>query len=148
LQRYAVRIAAQQITINEDLRQIRETLSLASGPTAARDSVSALQDLLTAQNTFLGVWVFYEAQRRNLDQDLGTIRVDSDNIWVDPGPITSEAYGFQPATDIIITQEGSMDWGQPTDSQEMVPPVIMDSTAIPNNAKPGVMARVTQPLKF
>jgi hypothetical protein len=148
LQRYAVRIAAQQITINEDLRQIRETLSLASGPTAARDSVSALQDLLTAQNTFLGVWVFYEAQRRNLDQDLGTIRVDSDNIWVDPGPITSEAYGFQPATDIIIPQEGSMDWGQPTDSQEMVPPVIMDSTAIPNNAKPGVMARVTQPLKF
>ena len=149
LQRYAVRIAAQQITINEDLRQIRETLSLASGPTAARDSVSALQDLLTAQNTFLGVWVFYEAQRRNLDQDLGTIRVDSDNIWVDPGPITSEAYGFQPTTDMIMPQEGSMEWGQPTDSQEIVPPVIMDSTtAIPNNAKPGVMARVSQPLNF
>jgi hypothetical protein len=148
LQRYAVRIAAQQITINEDLRQIRETLSLASGPTAARDSVSALQDLLTAQNTFLGVWVFYEAQRRNLDQDLGTIRVDSDNIWCDPGPITSEAYGFQPTADIIIPEDGSMDWGQPTDSQEMVPPVIMDSTSIPNNAEPGGMARVTQPLKF
>ncbi|MFZ4386457.1 MAG: hypothetical protein ACOYOM_16115, partial [Chloroflexota bacterium] len=54
LQRYAVRIAAQQITINEDLRQIRESLNQASGPTAARDSVSALQDLLNAQNTFLG----------------------------------------------------------------------------------------------
>ena len=94
LQRYAVRIAAQQITINEDLRQIRESLNQASGPTAARDSISALQDLLNAQNTFLGVWVFYEAQRRNLDQDLGTIRVDAENIWVDPGPITSEIYGF------------------------------------------------------
>lgn len=94
LQRYAVRIAAQQITINEDLRQIRETLNLDAGPTAARDSVSALQDLLNAQNTFLGVWVFYEAQRRNLDQDLGTIRVDPDNIWVDPGMITSQAFGF------------------------------------------------------
>ncbi|MFM8571040.1 MAG: hypothetical protein ACKOAU_05530 [Pirellula sp.] len=94
LQRYAVRIAAQQITINEDLRQIRESLNQASGPTAARDSISALQDLLNAQNTFLGVWVFYEAQRRNLDQDLGTIRVDADNIWVDPGPMTSEIYGF------------------------------------------------------
>jgi hypothetical protein len=89
-----VRIAAQQITINEDLRQIRESLNQASGPTAARDSISALQDLLNAQNTFLGVWVFYEAQRRNLDQDLGTIRVDAENIWVDPGPITSEIYGF------------------------------------------------------
>lgn len=94
LQRYAVRIAAQQITINEDLRQIRESLNQASGPTAARDSISALQDLLNAQNTFLGVWVFYEAQRRNLDQDLGTIRVDAENIWIDPGPITSDIYGF------------------------------------------------------
>jgi hypothetical protein len=93
LQRYAVRIAAQQITINEDLRQIRESLSVAS-PTAARDSVDALRDLLNAQNTFLGVWVFYEAQRRTLDQDLGTIRVDEDNIWIDPGPITSETMGF------------------------------------------------------
>ena len=96
LQRYAVRIAAQQIMINEDLRQIRESLNQASGPTAARDSVSALQDLLSAQNTFLGVWVFYEAQRRNLDQDLGTIRVNADNIWIDPGQITSAAYGFAP----------------------------------------------------
>ncbi len=96
LQRYAVRIAAQQITINEDLRQIRESLNQVSGPTAARDSVSALSDLLNAQNNFLNVWVAYEAQRRNLDQDLGTIQVDPDNIWVDPGPITSEAYGFSP----------------------------------------------------
>ena len=110
--------------------------------------MSALQDLLTAQNTFLVVWVFYEAQRRNLDQDLGTIRVDSDNIWVDPGPITSEAYGFQPTTDMIMSQEVPLEWGQPTDSQEMVPPVIMDSSSIPDNTTPGVMARVTQPLKF
>jgi hypothetical protein len=94
LQRYAVRIAAQQITINEDLRLIRESQNQASGPTAARDSVSALSDLLTAQNNFLNVWVLYEAQRRNLDQDLGTIRVDSENLWIDPGPITSEVYGF------------------------------------------------------
>jgi hypothetical protein len=88
LQRYAVRIAAQQITINEDLRQVRESLSLTS-PTAARDSTDALRDLLNSQNTFLGVWVFYEAQRRTLDHDLGTICVDNDNIWCDPGPITT-----------------------------------------------------------
>ncbi len=105
LQRYAVRIAAQQITINEDLRQIRESLSVAS-PTAARDSVDALRDLLNAQNTFLGVWVFYEAQRRTLDQDLGTIRVDEDNIWIDPGPITSETLGF-------FSQSGMADPVQP-----------------------------------
>ncbi len=92
LQRYAVRIAAQQILINEDIRQVNESLNQASGPTAARDQVSALQDLLNSQNTFLGVWVFYEALRRNLDQDLGTIQLDSEGLWVDPGPITGNRF--------------------------------------------------------
>ncbi len=142
LQRYAVRIAAQQITINEDLRQIRESLSLASGPTAARDSVSALQDLLNAQNTFLGVWVFYEAQRRNLDQDLGTIRVDENNIWVDPGSITSEAYGFGREN---IPGESQMLWNEGSQLQEFAPPVMMDTTAIPDPAKPGFMAKAVTP---
>jgi hypothetical protein len=93
VQRYAVRIAAQQITLNEDLRAIRENLGGAAGPTAARDSVSALQDLLNAQNNFLGVWVFYEVLRRNLDQDLGTIRVDGEGLWIDPGPISRDMLG-------------------------------------------------------
>lgn len=140
LQRYAVRIAAQQITINEDLRQIRESLSLASGPTAARDSVSALQDLLNAQNTFLGVWVFYEAQRRNLDQDLGTIRVDENNIWVDPGSITSQGFGFCGSSAV-----NAMPWNDGMQPMDVAPPVMMDTTAIPNPANPGIMAKATTP---
>ena len=152
LQRYAVRIAAQQITINEDLRQIRETLSLSSGPTAARDSVSALQDLLTAQNTFQGVWVFYEAQRRNLDQELGTIRVDADNIWVDPGAITSEAYGFGAANSGGLQQggmeNGQMMWCEPTGTLEAVPPVMFDTNSLPSPANPEVPAREAIPLQF
>lgn len=93
LQRYAVRGAALQISINEDLRQIRETLSQTSGPTAARDAVGALTDLVTAQNLFLGVWVNYEALRRNLDLDLGTMQVDAEGLWVDPGPIRTDTVG-------------------------------------------------------
>lgn len=140
LQRYAVRIAAQQIIINEDLRLIRENLSLASGPTAARDSVSALQDLLNAQNTFLGVWVFYEAQRRNLDQDLGTIRVDSENIWVDPGPITSQMFGFpQAAPEAILQQETqtSRPWG----GSEILP-VSANTSTLPGAQSLGVSPAV------
>ena len=126
LQRYAVRIAAQQITINEDLRQISETLSLTSSPTSARDTLSAYNDLLTTQNTFLGVWVFYEAQRRNLDQDLGTIRVDAENIWVDPGAITSQAYGFSGQNDENMQPggEGQILWGNPADVMNAAPPVM------------------------
>lgn len=96
LQRYAVRMAASQITLTEDIRQIREALSQASGPTAARDSVSALSDLLNAQNTFQGVWVFYELLRRNLDMDLGTMQLDAGGMWMDPGTITMESF-YQPA---------------------------------------------------
>ncbi len=144
LQRYAVRIAAQQIIINEDLRQIRESLSLASGPTAARDSVSALADLLQAQNTFLGVWVFYEAQRRNLDQDLGTIRVDENNIWVDPGPITSEAYGFSGGAR-HESMDSQMLWDGGAQPLELAPPVIMDSTSVPNPSRPGIIAKAVTP---
>ncbi|MCC6510409.1 MAG: hypothetical protein IT423_15005, partial [Pirellulaceae bacterium] len=85
--------AALQISINEDLRQIRETLNQASGPTAARDTVSALSDLVNAQNLFVGVWVNYEALRRNLDLDLGTMQIDSEGLWIDPGPIRSDTVG-------------------------------------------------------
>ncbi|MEQ1827665.1 MAG: hypothetical protein ABL921_17025, partial [Pirellula sp.] len=146
LQRFGVRIAAQQITINEDLRQIQESLSLASGPTAARDSISALNDLLTAQNQFLGVWVFYEAQRRNLDQDLGTIRVDADNIWCDPGDITSGAYGLGGGSMAPqdFTEDGQVFYTDPNESLEMAPPVIMDTSSIPSPIVPGVVARAVQ----
>ena len=117
LQRYAVRVAADQILVNEDLRQIRETLSQASGPTAARDSVSALNDLLSAQNTFLNVWVFYESQRRNLDQDLGTIQVDAEGIWCDPGSMTSERY----LTDgqVLFSNEGQQPSPTPFDLEPL-----------------------------
>ncbi|MDX1926602.1 MAG: hypothetical protein SFV81_08790 [Pirellulaceae bacterium] len=95
LQRYAVRNAAQQVSINEDIRQINETLGQAAGPTAARDTVSALGDLLNSQNLLIGVWVNYEALRRNLDLDLETMQIDSEGLWIDPGPIRADTVGGQ-----------------------------------------------------
>jgi hypothetical protein len=61
--------------------------------TAARDLVSALTDLLNAQNDFLSVWVNYEVQRRVLDWNLGTMQLDHDGLWIDPGVLGSET-GF------------------------------------------------------
>jgi len=62
-----------------------------SNNTAARDLVSALNDLLDAQNDFLSVWVNYEVQRRSLDLDLGTMQLRADGVWADPGAITAES---------------------------------------------------------
>jgi len=63
------------------------------GVTAARDAVSALTDLLNAQNDFLSVWVSYEVLRRAIDRDLGTMQLDFEGYWIDPGPINAET-GF------------------------------------------------------
>ncbi len=93
IQRYAVQTAAEQISINEDLRQINETLGQVSGPTAARDAVTALNALLATQSQLIGIYVNYEALRRNLDLDLGTMQVDAEGLWVDPGPIRADTLG-------------------------------------------------------
>ena len=61
------------------------------GNTTARDLVSALSDLLTAQNDFLSVWASQEVLRRSLDLDLGTMQLDPRGLWVDPGPIRDAA---------------------------------------------------------
>ena len=61
--------------------------------TAAHNLVSALTDLLNAQNDFLSVWVNYEVQRRVLDWNLGTMQFDHDGLWIDPGEFSSET-GF------------------------------------------------------
>ncbi|MCL4204348.1 MAG: TolC family protein [Pirellulaceae bacterium] len=90
IRREAVRAADLQIELNEDIRKLQEASRAPSGPTAARDAVSALSDLLQAQNDFLSVWVTYELLRRTLDLDLGTMQLDSEGMWIDPGPIGPE----------------------------------------------------------
>jgi len=90
IRREAVWAAAVQIELNQEIRNLGQASSQASGPTATRDAVSALSDLLTAQNDFLSIWVTYEVLRRTLDFNLGTMQVDGTGMWVDPGPLNPE----------------------------------------------------------
>jgi hypothetical protein len=92
IQRFAVQTAAQQIGVNEDVRQINETLGIVS-PTAARDAITALNDLLVTQSELIGIFVNYEALRRLLDLNLGTMELDPEGIWIDPGPIRADVLG-------------------------------------------------------
>jgi hypothetical protein len=59
------------------------------GATTARDLVNALNDLLEASNSFLSVWIGYEAMRMRLTYDLGTMRLSENGLWEDPGPVLS-----------------------------------------------------------
>jgi outer membrane protein TolC len=60
------------------------------GATTARDLVNALNDLLDARNAFLQVWVGYEALRMRLDFELGTMNLNDEGLWIDPGPISAK----------------------------------------------------------
>jgi len=87
LRRQAINVALDQVDLAQEglFKPPRDESQTELGATAARDLVSALSDLLAVQNDFLSVWVNYEVQRRNLDLDLGTMRLDAEGNWIDPG---------------------------------------------------------------
>jgi hypothetical protein len=53
--------------------------------------VSALSDLLDAENEFLGLWVGHHVLRMVLDFELGTMALDPAGGWIEPGPFTADA---------------------------------------------------------
>ncbi len=127
--RHAVLSAVEQIIINDAIQT--ETPSDTSGATAARDSVSALSDLLNAQNDFLSVWVNYEVLRRVLDFDLGTMQLDNQGLWLDPGPIDSSSNLYSadvcPAHEILIGSELSEPTAAPAEEVDRSPPSRLGS---------------------
>lgn len=91
LARRSVKVAVQQVDLaGSRLRRPPQpgTTNAQLGATTARDLVSALSQLQSNQSSFLQVWVGYEVLRRSLDFDLGTLELDENGNWIDPGPIT------------------------------------------------------------
>lgn len=101
LGRQSVGIAAEQIELNADIRALNDARGRSAGPTAARDAISALNDLLDAQNGLLGIFVNYEVVRRGLDLDLGTMELTPEGLWIDPGKISPETLLALPGTTAV-----------------------------------------------
>ncbi|MBN2474387.1 MAG: hypothetical protein JXB62_07250 [Pirellulales bacterium] len=85
LQRAAVFVAIARV--DEAGERLTQPGGAQLGVTMARDLVEALQALLRAQNSFVGIWTDQEALRMNLDLDLGTMGLDARGMWIDPGPV-------------------------------------------------------------
>lgn len=89
IRRAAVLLAISQVELTrlrlDEPPQPGETTALNN--TTARDLIDALNNLASAQNDFLSVWVNFEVQRLGLDFELGTMRLDERGVWIDPGPI-------------------------------------------------------------
>ena len=56
-------------------------------PETAQRFISSLDGLQSAQNGLLAVWVGYEINRSQLDLALGTMQIDENGVWIDPGAI-------------------------------------------------------------
>ncbi len=84
------RVEQQRLELMRPPRPGQEEFTL--GATTARDLVTALDALLRAQNEFLDGWVRYEIQRMVLDYNLGTMQLDEDGMWIDPGPIRGGSF--------------------------------------------------------
>ena len=98
LRRTALRVAIKQVQsarlkLQEPPRQNALGQAGTFGPTTAQNLISSLDALRDAQDDILSVWVNYEVQRAMLDLNLGTMQLNEEGIWVDPGPIGLE-YGY------------------------------------------------------
>lgn len=138
IQRFAVQNAALQISVNEDIRQINETLGQVSGPTAARDAVQGLQAFLSTQSQLIGIFVNYEAIRRALDLDLGTMEVDAEGLWIDPGPIRADTVGGQLGAAIMEygLTESDLLLRQQMQGMENIPAEVAPSDQLPSTLGP------------
>lgn len=108
--RKSVGIAADQIELNADARDLRETMPQNNNngiTNEARNTIQALSALLSAQNELLRIYVNYEAVRRTLDLDLGTMELTPEGLWIDPGTISPETLLQYPGT----TLDGLIDCG-------------------------------------
>jgi len=92
--RRSVRIAVQSVELARfDLEEPPEVRTALGGGSqlsqqTAINLTGALNSLQQTQNQFLNTWVNFEALRRGLDFDLGTMQMTPDGYWLDPGEIT------------------------------------------------------------
>ncbi|MFN0195994.1 MAG: TolC family protein [Planctomycetaceae bacterium] len=81
----------QRRTIRSSSVQFDQAVENAANPAQAGNPssqqglnlVNALNSILNAQNSFIGIWVNYEQNRLNIYQDMGMMDIDSQGIWDD-----------------------------------------------------------------
>jgi hypothetical protein len=95
LQRLAVIQAARQVMLNTFIDQESQRAQTTRA-TAARDVVQGISDLLNAQNSYMSIWINYEVLRLALDFNLGTMQLDSQGLWIDPGNIGPDYGKYDP----------------------------------------------------
>ncbi len=93
LDRLTVQVDIQNVEINRYQLDAPVSVNAAGGGTnrlgaqTSRNLTDAIINLNGSQNSFLQTWVRFEVLRRNLDFDMGTMQIDQNGSWIDPGYI-------------------------------------------------------------
>jgi hypothetical protein len=125
LRRSAVQVAIAQV----DLARLRLAepprpgVQAQFGATTARDLVSALNDLLDSQNDFLSLQVGYDVLRLVLDFELGTMHVDNDGLWIDPGAIDSARLAARAARWSVVAKHENPQQTEPLQLSKAEPSI-------------------------
>jgi hypothetical protein len=111
LRRAAVHVAISRVEVAQprlqEPRKPGQAQETRLGATTAQDLVGALQQLLNVQNSFLRVWMGYQVLRRALDLEMGTMQLDPQGIWCDPGTIRIPAAGA-PSDELELIEPGPL----------------------------------------
>ena len=90
LDRLTVQVDIQNVEINRFELDAPVSVNAAGGDNrlgtvTSRNLTDAIINLNGSQDSFLESWVEFEVLRRNLDFDLGTMQLDQNGAWIDPG---------------------------------------------------------------
>jgi hypothetical protein len=123
IQRQAVVIAIRRV--DQTLESLREPPAPSEpgqpqaqlGETVAENLLSALEDLGGAQSNFMSVWLAHYAARMGLMRDLGIMRLDENNMWIDEpledalraAEASAASYSLPPELPDAFIEEFSLD---------------------------------------
>ena len=110
LDRLTVQVDIQNVEINRFELDAPVSVNAAGsnnrlGTVTSRNLTDAIINLNGSQDSFLGSWVDFEVLRRNLDFDLGTMQLNQNGEWIDPGYIDGSI--ATRAADMMGVQLGS-----------------------------------------
>lgn len=91
LNRQSIQISIDQVELSRArlVQPPRPNDTSSFSDTTARDLSDAITGLNNVQNQYVQSWVQYEVLRRTLDFDMGTMTLDPQGQWTDPGVIDS-----------------------------------------------------------
>ncbi len=104
IQRNAILVTTVQVHLAQLELQKPQSRGTKLDTNLARNLDDALQGLLSAQNKFLDVWVVNQNLRMQLDLLMGTMQLDPQGNWIDPGKIGGEITKLQAELGAVLPQ--------------------------------------------